>query len=348
MLPNPLPIIQLIRQTDFASASPAKARAIHGILNALGMWITDGEELMHQLMTHQSAALQPSTDDSQLSTLHTFYQQDIHQLSRGDDQKAHQLLEAANRTFEQCRKDAFAHRDTHIEEFLLYFHVLCLAHPGYRHPDNVRLYQDYKRHLDALPIEDLDPDSDISWQYREVRWEHNMLHEQHFDRSLLSGLTFMDPNAAAAFRIQCYKWMLFIDPDYDGSVQEMRQNNTFLTECLHRIYAWLHAKYENHISIDAEQETTALLTLYCGINTTINTSPFLPEIEEKAYTLLDRLPSSKLKTHLMAQVALNNQDPDLQDAAIASLAFHASPVENTTFLTQEDPYLTELLSDPQP
>ncbi len=339
---NLQPMIQLIRQTDFTSASPAKARAIYGILNVLGIWVADGEELMQQLVQHQSAALQPfmdtsqqSTLTSQLSALLSFYQQDIHLQSGGDDQKAHQLLETANRTLEQCHKEAVEHCESEMEAFFLYFHVLCLAHPGYRHPDNVRLYHNYARFFNALPVEDLDPDSDLAWQYREVRWCYDMLHEQHFDRSLLSGLTFMESEAAEAFRIQCYKWMLFIDPDYDGSVQELKQNNIFLTECLHRIYAWLHAKYENHISINAEKETSALLSLYCGINAAINTFPSLDEMETKAYTLLDRLPNSKLKTHLMAQVALNNQDPDLMEAAYTDIS-----TWDKSLLTQEDKYLT--------
>ena len=339
MILNIHPILQRIRETDFASASPAKAQAIHGILDTLGAWVEDSQELTTKL-----TALNPqlSIVNAQLSTLnslHSFYLKDIHQLSHGDDSKAHQLLEDAECTFQQCRKEVFEDCGSHIEEFLFYFHVLCLAHPGYRHPDHVRLYLDYDRFFNVLPIEDYDPDSDLVWQYQEVRWRRDMLHEQHFDRSLLMGLTFVDPSASEAFRLQCYKWMLSLDPEYDGSIQEQHQNNRFLSECIQRIHNWLRAKYDNHINIDPQTEASALLTLYCGINTAIDTFPSLPNIEEKAYDLLDNLPDSKLKIHLMAQIALNNEDPDLTDTVQSDIT-----TWDQSHLTQEDTLLIELLS----
>ena len=39
MILNIFPIIQRIRETDFESASIAKARAIYGILDVLKMWM---------------------------------------------------------------------------------------------------------------------------------------------------------------------------------------------------------------------------------------------------------------------------------------------------------------------
>ena len=169
MILNIHPIIQRIRKTDFATASIAKARAIYGILIVLEAWIEDGNDLILQLLHSQPSGFlhdEQSIDGyehsdtlwatlplkERLLRLQAFYQTDIHQLSGGDDRKAHALLETAERTFNQCRQEAFGLCDTHIEEFLLYFHVLCLARPGYRHPDNMRLYLDYNRYFEALPM----------------------------------------------------------------------------------------------------------------------------------------------------------------------------------------------------
>ena len=356
MILNVQPVMQHIRETDFASASPAKARAICGILRVLATWVEDGNELMTKLQSYQHDALQPKGKaiegydasgipwaslplKKRLLCLQAFYQEDIHLLSAGDDQKAHRLLEAAELAFQLCSKETFQHCDTQMEEFLLYFHVLCMAHPGYRNPANTRLYLNFDRVFNALPIEEQDLESDVSWQYREVRWCRDMLHEQHFDRSLLPGLTFVEPAAAEAFRLQCYRWMLFIDPESDGSIQEWSENNRFMSECIRRIHAWLRAKDENHIGIDDETLVLALLTLYCGINTTSNPFTSLLEIEERAYDLFDRLPASKQKTHLMAQVAANNEDPELMAAVHADIATWAEAQ-----LSQEDKYLMEFVA----
>ena len=53
MILNIQPIIQRIRETDFASASIAKARAIYGILSVLESWVEDGSDLILQLVQSQ-------------------------------------------------------------------------------------------------------------------------------------------------------------------------------------------------------------------------------------------------------------------------------------------------------
>ena len=357
MILNIQPIIKRIRETDFAKASPAKARAVYGILNVLESWIEDGNDLVLQLLQSLPAGF-PHDEQSidgyehsdalwatlplkeRLLRLQAFYQTDIHQLSGGDDHKAQRLLATAGRTFEQCRQEAFSLCDTHIEEFLLYFHVLCLAHPGYRHPDNVRLYLDYNRYFEALPMEQYDEDSDLMWQYREVRWRRDMLHEQHFDLSLLPRLSFANAGACRQFRVQCYKWMLNLDPEYDGSIQMEFCNWAFVSKCVKRGFAWLNAKYANDIPMEPETEATALLTIYCGMNTSPYDHELSATIGDKPYSLFDRLPASKLKTHLMAHVALRDDDPVLLASAKT-----ASTTWNSTQLTLEDKYLNELLSE---
>ena len=355
MIRNIQPTIERIRETDFASASHAKARAIFGILSVLKTWVDDGDELMQKLVQCQPTGFlqEEQTIDGyaqadtlwatlplkeRLLRLIAFYHENIHLLSGGDDRRARQLLRTAERAFEQCREEVFAQCDTHIEEFLLYFHVLCLAHPGYRHPDNVRLYRKYTRFFDGLPMEDVDPNSDLMWQYREVRWRKDMLHEQFFDLSLLPRLAFADKDACEAFRLQCYRWMLFLDPENDGSIQTQVQNWTFASKGVRTIYAWLDAKYTDGIGLQPEEEATALLTLYCGINAGPYDQDCLACIEDRAYDLLERLPASRLKTHLMAQIATANEDPDLQQSVAASLS--AWPPAT---LTQEDKYLLELM-----
>ena len=357
MILNILPIIQRIRETDFAKATPAKARAIYGILSVLESWIEDGEDLVLQLMQSQPSGFlrdEHSVDGyeqadvlwaslplkERLLRLQTFYQTDIHQFSAGDDQKAKLLLATAERIFEQCRKEAFDTCDSHIEEFLLYFHVLCLTHPGYRHPANVRLYLDYNRYFDALPMEQMDEDSDLVWQYREVRWRRDMLHEQHFDLSLLPQISFADADACQQFRLQCYKWMLHLDPECDGTVQMEFRNWAFVSKCVKAVFAWLNAKYTNNIPMAPETEATALLTIYCGMNTSPYDHELSATVGDKPYSLFDRLPVSRLKTHLMAHVALRDDDSELLDSAKAAIA-----ACDSTELSQEDQYLIELLSE---
>jgi len=148
----------------------------------------------------------------------------------------------------------------------------------------------------------------------------------------------IDPKAAEAFRLQCYRWMLLIDPERDGSIQTEARHHADVAESVRRIQSWLDTQDANHISIDDQTEALVLLTLYCGINTTIDTCSSLLEIEERTYSLLDRLPPSRQKTHLMAQVSINNEDPDLMDAVQADIASW-SP----SHLTQEDQYLQALL-----
>ena len=357
MILNIQPIIQRIRETDFATASIAKARAIYGILIVLEPWIEDGGDLILQLVQSQPRGFLHGEQTiegyeqadtlwaslplkERLLRLQAFYQTDIHQLSGGDDHKAQRLLGIAERTFDKCRQDAFNTCDNHIEEFLLYFHVLCLAHPGYRHPDNVRLYLDYNRYFEALPMESYDEDSDLAWQYREVRWRRDMLHEQHFDLSLLPRLTFADTEACRQFRLQCYQWMLNLDPEYDGTVQMDSRNWSFVSKGVKAVFTWLNAKYANNIPLAPDTEATALLTLYCGMNTSPYDHELSATIGDKPYSLFDRLPASKLRTHLMAHVALRNDDPVLLASAKTAIT-----TWNSTQLTQEDKYLNELLSE---
>ena len=356
MVLNILPIIERIRETDFASASIAKARAIFGILDVLKPWIEDANDLILQLTHSQPDGFMQDEQTiegygqsdviwaalplkERLLRLKAFYQTDIHQLSGGDDRKARQLLATAERTFEQCHKEAFEHCDSQIEEYLLYFHVLCLAHPGYRNPANVRLYLDYNRCFDALPMGQFDEESDLAWQYREVRWCRDMLHEQHFDLSLLPGLSLADKDSCETFRLQCYKWMLDLDPENDSSVQMQMQNWAFASECVHSLYAWLSSKYANNITLAPEVEATALLTIYCGLNIGPYSHHLFAHVEEKAYDLLDRLPASKLRTHLAAHVAMRNEDAELTEEANADIANW-----DKTQMSQEDMYLVELQS----
>lgn len=356
MILNISPITQLIRETDFASASPAKARAIYGILSMIGFWVDDGDELLNELLLSQPGdflhdecpidgyeqsdvlwAALPLKE--RLLRLQAFYQQDIHQFSGGDDREAHRLMASAERTFEQCRKEAFDRCDTHIEEYLLFFHVLCLARPGYRHPDNVRLYLDYNRCFDALPIENYDLDSDLAWQYREVCWRRDMLHEQHFDLSLLPHLSFADKEACEAFRLQCYKWMLDEDPENDNSTQMQVQIWNFVSRAVHSIYAWVTSKYANGIELAPENEAVALQTILCGIHVEPCHLADMELIEEKTYDLLDRLSASKLKTHLLALMADYTNISELMDEAHADLA-----TWEKSQLNEEDKYLIELQS----
>ena len=357
MILNIQPIIQRIRETDFATASIVKARAIYGILIVLEAWIEDAGDLILRLLQSQPRGFLHGEQTiegyeqadtlwaslplkERLLRLQAFYQTDIHQLSGGDDHKAQRLLGIAERTFDKCRQEAFSLCDTHIEEFLLYFHVLCLAHPGYRHPDNVRLYLDYNRYFEALPMESYDEDSDLAWQYREVRWRRDMLHEQHFDLSLLPRLSFADAEACRQFRLQCYQWMLNLDPEYDGTVQMDSRNWSFVSKGVKAVFTWLNAKYANDIPLASATEATALLTIYCGMNTSPYDHELSATIGDKPYSLFDRLPASKLKTHLMAHVALRDDDPELLASAKTAIT-----TWNSTQLTQEDKYLNELLSE---
>ena len=354
MILNIIPIIQRIRETDFASASITKARAVYGILDVLKMWVEDGNNLIRLLLQRQPKNFlhneQPIDGYEQsdvlwaalplkerLLRLRVFYQKDIHQLSRGDDQKAHQLLATAEHTFEQCRKEVLEQCDSLIEEFLLYFHVLCLAHPGYRNPANVRLYIDYNRYFDALPMEQFDEDCDLAWQYREVRWRRYMLHEQHFDLSLLPLLTFADEEACRLFRLQCYKWMLDLDPEDDHTVQTQAQNDEFIAKGIRNLLAWLNSKYSNNIHLTTEVEATALLTIYCGMNAGSCDYQFIVDLEENVYGLLDRLQDSHFRTHLMAQVGYCNNNSDFIKIVNEDIASW-----DKSQLTQEDLYLVEL------
>ena len=354
MILNVLPIIQRIRDTDFASASIPTSRAIYGILNVLGDWVDGGDDLIRLLMKSQPGAFlheKQSIDGyeqsdivwntiplkERLLRLKAFYQTDIHLLSEGDDRKARQLLTTAERTFELCREEAFDTCDSCIEEFLLYFHVLCLARPGYRHPDNVRLYLDYNRIFDVLPISQYDEDSDVAWQYREVRWSGYMLHEQHFDLSLLPLLSFADDEACLQFRLQCYKWMLDLDPEDDHSVQTQALKSAFVDKGVGNLIKWLQSKYANHTMLEPEVEATALLTIYCGMNTSPYGQQLVADIEENAYNLTDQLPASKLRTRLMAHIAMYDENPELTESSIADIA-----AWDKSQLTQEDLYLTAL------
>ena len=355
MILNILPIIQRIRQTDFTSVSTAKARAMYGILSQLMSWVEDGDDLVLRLLESQPDGFlqDEQTIDGyeqsdilwrtlplkeRLLRLQAFYQTDIHQLSAGDDQKSRQFLTAAERTFEQCRKESFDFCDSRMEEYLLYFHVLCLVHPGYRCPGHVRLYLDYNRFFDALPIEQYDEDSDLAWQYREVRWQRDMLHEQHFDQSLQSPLSFADEAACREFRLQCYRWMADLDPEDDHTIQTQEQNGRFATEGVRKVFEWLHAKYVNDVKLLPEEEATALLTIYCGMNTGLCDPPFLADIEAPTYRLLAHLPASKLRTHLMAQAGYYHDNADLIKTAHAALATWPP-----SQLTPEDQYLQELV-----
>ena len=148
----------------------------------------------------------------------------------------------------------------------------------------------------------------------------------------------MEPQSAEAFRLQCYRWMLLLDPGRDGSIQTESKHHAEVAACVRQIHAWLDTQYTDQTPIDDQTEAWALLTLYCGVNTTTDTTIPLLEIEERAYELLDRLPPSKLKTHLMAQISVSNEDPDLMDAVQSDIASW-SPSR----LTQEDHYLQSLL-----
>ena len=132
--------------------------------------------------------------------------------------------------------------------------------------------------------------------------------------------------------------MLFLDPENDGSVQTQVQNWTFASKGVRSLYAWLDAKYANSIQLKPEEEAIALLSLYCGINAGPYDQNYLTYIEDRAYDLLDRLSASKSKTHLMAQIATANEDPDLQQSVAASLS-----TWDKSHLTQEDKYLLELM-----
>ena len=168
-----------------------------------------------------------------------------------------------------------------------------------------------------------------------VGYAPSTLSEEH----TIDGYAEANWDACEAFRLQCYKWMLFLDPEDDGSIQTDRQNRAFAAQCVQAVYAWLDAKYANHLELQPEAEAVALLTIYCGINYSGYAQHCLSDVEEWAYDLLDRLPASRLKTRLMCQMVISNEDPDLADAINADIA-----TWDTTQLTDEDKYLKELLN----
>ena len=96
----------------------------------------------------------------------------------------------------------------------------------------------------------------------------------------------------------------------------------------------------NNIPLAPDTEATALLTIYCGLNASPYDHEFRATIGDKPYYLFDRLPASKLRTRLMAHVALRDNDTELLEATKSAIA-----VWDNTKLMQEDKYLIELLSE---
>jgi hypothetical protein len=134
--------------------------------------------------------------------------------------------------------------------------------------------------------------------------------------------------------------MLNLDPEYDGSIQMEFSNRPFVSKGMEAVFAWLNAKYANNIPLAPETEATALLTLYCGLNASPYDHEFRATIGDKPYYLFDRLPASKLRTRLMAHVALRDNDTELLEATKSAIA-----AWDNTQLMQEDKYLIELLSE---
>ncbi len=273
-----------------------------------------------------------------LQRLDFFYHQDIHQFSQGDDRKAYAILDAAAVCFERCRESLFLHHDADMETLFLYYHVLCLCHPGYRHPGNVPYYKQYFRTFQDR-VDALDRESDLGWQAREVAWHHRLQHEHHYDLSILSGLSLADSDASSAFRLQCYRWLLDLDPEDDDSIQAMHDRHHFVDAGIHRLTTWLDYKWTARIPIPQEQEAETLLTLLCAMKLTFTDFAQRHQIIDRAYDLLSLLPDDKLKAHLLVHLHQETEDEDLLPDID-----HLLDTWDDDTMTEEDRYLQELCS----
>lgn len=311
-------------ETEYCTLQEQKERV-------LKHWRVDTETWANE--TSLSWAKRPLAE--RLHQLWIFYQQDIHLFDGGDDSRTFALMELAAGRFEQCRKELFLSPDD-LCTFLSYYHVLCLARPNYRNPNHQCYYKQYFRCFDAL-LGDVAPNSEQEWQAREVAWHDRLQSEHHYDLSLLSGLSVIDSVACASFRCQCYQWMLNLDPEDDGSIQELYDHQYFAREGIKRIRAWLNAKERASISIPPEAEAEALLTLCCA-KKILFASPDLDRwMEERLDALLPQLPPSKLKAHLLTHLGL-----DTEDESYFSEVDTLLNNETAAPLSEEDHYLLQL------
>lgn len=266
--------------------------------------------------------LHPWSDLSLKERLHRlclFYQEDINQFTNGDDQKARVILLAADNCFEQCRNEMFEGKAYDIDTFSLYYQVLCLCRPNYRHTAHVPYYKQYFRIFDCLG-EGLPDDSTEQWQYREVMWHHRLQSERHYDLSLLPRLSLGDTTNMQSFRQQCYLWLLDLDPDDDFYFQTYADHQRFVRKGRDAMLSWYQAKTENNISIPVEQEANVLLTLLCTESLLGNGMEGSYMTEDRAYTLLPDLPGNKLRIHLMGHLAMVTQDDELQNEVNAAIS----------------------------
>ena len=80
------------------------------------------------------------------------------------------------------------------------------------------------------------------------------------------------------------------------------RNWAFVSKCVKAVFAWLNAKYSNNIPLAPKAEATALLTIYCGMNTSPYDHELSATIGDKPYRLFDSLHASKLRAHLTLKV----------------------------------------------
>ena len=159
------------------------------------------------------------------------------------------------------------------------------------------------------------------------------------DPSLLPRLSQADSEAMHALRLWCYTWILDKDPSQDYSVQTITGVRDFAALAKDRLWAWFQAQRKNHVVLPIDQEAEVLLTLFCvdGLSR-LPVDDIFPLVERSYDYLFDHLPEGSLRTHLQAQVAAYNDDPDLL-SAVRSRLVSCPP----TTLTPEDHSLLEFL-----
>ena len=161
----------------------------------------------------------------------------------------------------------------------------------------------------------------------------------HGDPSLLPRLSQADSEAMCALRLWCYTWILDKDPSQDYSVETISGVRDFAALAKDRLWSWLQAQRKNHVVLPIDQEAEVLLTLFCvdGLSR-LPVDDIFPLVERSYDYLFDHLPEGPLRTHLQAQVAAYNDDPDLLSAVHARLTSLPPSV-----LTPEDHSLLEFL-----
>ena len=264
-----------------------------------------------------------------LLILRHFYFDNLSKLSCGDDHLAEKMLYRARIMFDICRDDIFERKEYDQESLFLYYHVLCQCRPGHRDPTNTPYYKEYFK-LYNLFVSDINPACDNDWQAIETHMHYRQLRLLTIDRSILPGIWTIDPLSCQRFRLQCYSWLLDLDPDSDGSEQEYHARIRFIEEVANRIIDWLDTKHLTSRRISTDQEARALLTLSL-IKKITGPSQRLSQLLDDCCPVIDHLRPSRLRTHLMLHTAADLYDSEMFNEAISEIS---SWEPNT--LTDED------------